>query len=432
MNQNKQNKKHSKLYLQNVSSSALNYASYANAVASVLRDTDDKLEQKPLVDNTSHNSDNTHIHSKLSFSQQKNIRIIQRNYAFIHGLSNEFCNINTLTSWFGQFGNIKDIIIYDTAISIHENRRFATIIYFDNCSAKHAIDWINNKSSFENNRILKAMYGYERYCTKWLQTHKCTAINCRSVHSWCKDTDILTEEMHIQFNMKKSGKKMSHNLFSNIQKENKDNEMNGNNIYNCEQQHVNSNKQLNPMAAPFPNNEMQQTSADMILLMQNVNAQQLILQQQQTIMQLNQQLLHTQNQLQMVTQNYNVLEGKYEELELKYCNLDDKCCELEKIKNDIDVYGHTKDKYDMWDSKDVYDWIVSVYNGRFKKYEMMLYTNIKKENIIGNCLPKLDIRDIDRIGITEFKDKIALMVKINELIGNSGIQNSNEGNPSIL
>jgi len=74
--------------------------------------------------------------------------------------------------------------------------------------------------------------------------------------------------------------------------------------------------------------------------------------------------------------------------------------------------------YTLWQSNDVYRWIISIHGGRFQKYAHSLQKNIKLENVDGSLLKCLTTTDIHRWGVTDFKDKQILLESIKHLKSN--------------
>eukprot|EP01084_Bolivina_argentea_P240516 404041_1 len=72
--------------------------------------------------------------------------------------------------------------------------------------------------------------------------------------------------------------------------------------------------------------------------------------------------------------------------------------------------------YQVWDFKDIVEWITQLENGRFAKYEEILLNSMKEEEIDGCCLSDLNENDMFRMGVKSFRDKKAIIKNIQSLI----------------
>ena len=117
---------------------------------------------------------------------------------------------------------------------------------------------------------------------------------------------------------------------------------------------------------------------------------------------------------------------KNKEWERKYDLLLESMKELEHQMNTMqNSYNKERDlnllDYTLWQSNDVYQWIMTIHGGKFQKYSQNLKVNIDLENIDGSCLKILTTTDIHRWGISDFKDKQILLESIKHLKSNLGL-----------
>merc|ERR1712130_222740 len=104
-------------------------------------------------------------------------------------------------------------------------------------------------------------------------------------------------------------------------------------------------------------------------------------------------------------------EGKHDNLQIKYLALNGKYKALLNSSK-----GGNTQHFESWKSEDVIRWMMSLENAKYKKYEDELSKNVRMENVDGACLSSLDKGDLHRLGITDFKDKKDLMLRIKELV----------------
>merc|ERR1719242_2787216 len=108
--------------------------------------------------------------------------------------------------------------------------------------------------------------------------------------------------------------------------------------------------------------------------------------------------------------DYKKLEAKHDSLQIKYLALNGKYKQLLNATTD-DKLQH----FESWKSEDVIRWIMALDDGKYGKYEKEFSENVKMENVDGQCLSSLDKGDLHRLGVTDFKDKKDLMLRIREL-----------------
>ena len=110
--------------------------------------------------------------------------------------------------------------------------------------------------------------------------------------------------------------------------------------------------------------------------------------------------------------DYKALEAKHDSLQIKYLSLNGKYKELLNAVSVTDKLQH----FESRKSEDVIRWIMSLEGAKYKKYEDVLSENVQTENVDGTCLSSLDKGDLHRLGVTDFKDKKDLLLRIKELV----------------
>eukprot|EP01084_Bolivina_argentea_P140467 246923_1 len=108
--------------------------------------------------------------------------------------------------------------------------------------------------------------------------------------------------------------------------------------------------------------------------------------------------------------------------------------EIENLKNQINCLQHEKKEMELeinalkkknmtrtrpdninwikWNENDILMWIMSLENGRFKKYESILLSALKEQEVMGDDLKYVNENDIFNWGIKKIKDKKVLYSKI--------------------
>merc|ERR1712154_720146 len=75
-----------------------------------------------------------------------------------------------------------------------------------------------------------------------------------------------------------------------------------------------------------------------------------------------------------------------------------------------------KARYEQWSHEQVTEWILSLDNGRYNKYEKILRKTLKEEEVDGETLQDVDGADLKRWGITKMKDFKFLQREITKLV----------------
>jgi len=95
--------------------------------------------------------------------------------------------------------------------------------------------------------------------------------------------------------------------------------------------------------------------------------------------------------------------------------------QLEKEVAELKMNNIDTSKYMEWDWEEVLIWILSLENGRYKKYEAVLRKSLAEEGMKGQYLSNVDVADVKGWGIMNFLDKKSLAKHIEDLVEqNSG------------
>ena len=84
-------------------------------------------------------------------------------------------------------------------------------------------------------------------------------------------------------------------------------------------------------------------------------------------------------------------------------------------------------EYTQWSLDEVVHWMISVDPSMYQKYKDVLVQKMSEEEVNGECLEQVDIKDIKRWGIKNFMHSKKLLKAINDLIQsnqNEGLQSS--------
>merc|ERR1712129_653239 len=106
--------------------------------------------------------------------------------------------------------------------------------------------------------------------------------------------------------------------------------------------------------------------------------------------------------------------NKIIEQEVIIGELKEKVKKLSAVKKKWETYK-SKLGYVVWDSEDIFEWIMGLEDGLFVKYDDILLDNLKREQVSGEDLCSFNENDLDRFGITGFKDKKILLSHLKKL-----------------
>ena len=74
-------------------------------------------------------------------------------------------------------------------------------------------------------------------------------------------------------------------------------------------------------------------------------------------------------------------------------------------------------KFEEWGHEQICEWILSLGDGRMRKYEEALRQSLEEEEVDGSMLGEVDGGDLKGWGITKFADKKFLQQQIAVLVG---------------
>ena len=88
--------------------------------------------------------------------------------------------------------------------------------------------------------------------------------------------------------------------------------------------------------------------------------------------------------------------------------------------------------YQSWDSQQIVFWIISLDDGRFMKYEQLLLSSLKEEEINGSQLSQVNEADVKGWGINNFADKKKLVQHVKLLVNKNNHHNMDSDNNVAL
>ena len=90
-------------------------------------------------------------------------------------------------------------------------------------------------------------------------------------------------------------------------------------------------------------------------------------------------------------------------------------------------------KYKEWSRDELIYWIISIDKEVYGQYEQILKTSLTEEEVRGDCIDDIDVSDIKRWGIKNFKHSKNLMKQIKLLIERQQNVNQNvaKANPIL-
>ena len=133
-----------------------------------------------------------HPHSKLSANALAKIVIITKDTARIDGLPSDIKHHALKTQdWYGQFGKVISVKL--DAEQKRGSMTAAFIQFTNQDSTDIAIEATNNgyfNSKFHNDRVLKARYATNKYCSKSIHNKPCYSHRCTALHQWIPAKDF--------------------------------------------------------------------------------------------------------------------------------------------------------------------------------------------------------------------------------------------------
>ena len=85
--------------------------------------------------------------------------------------------------------------------------------------------------------------------------------------------------------------------------------------------------------------------------------------------------------------------------------------------------------YESWNNEHIMTWIMSLENGRFKKYKDILSKTLFEEDVKGIDLRKVDVMDLKSWGVVNFGDRKLLYEGIKGLVNGN---HNNEDEPAPI
>ena len=123
-----------------------------------------------------------HPHARLKLNELRVKDVMDKRVCMVNGLPLNITKATLLhENWYGRFGHIYDITTRQCTLTTK------AWIYYRTCeSAEKAIEMSNN-ATFNDGRVLKAMYGANNYCEAFQRKQICTNTKCRYLHKYGKD-----------------------------------------------------------------------------------------------------------------------------------------------------------------------------------------------------------------------------------------------------
>ena len=136
----------------------------------------------------------------------------------------------------------------------------------------------------------------------------------------------------------------------------------------------------------------------------------------------NKELQMVQSQYRSLKEHNEKVENENNVLKKQTADLNQKCDEYKsklhalQIKYDVLYrdYNMTMSNYKNWDSDMITNWIISL-SKDYEQYETKLREKLKEESIDGMCLVEVDMDDLHRFGIANYKHKKNILKDIQEL-----------------
>lgn len=88
----------------------------------------------------------------------------------------------------------------------------------------------------------------------------------------------------------------------------------------------------------------------------------------------------------------------------------------------IRMEGAAQIDYHLWQWIDVYRWLMSIENGRLRRYAGMLQVTLNQKHVDGSRLKSLNVQDLHGLGISNWKDQEVTMMHISNLQSHLGLE----------
>eukprot|EP01084_Bolivina_argentea_P009280 17363_1 len=89
---------------------------------------------------------------------------------------------------------------------------------------------------------------------------------------------------------------------------------------------------------------------------------------------------------------------------------------LKKENKKLKMKAMDLSKWQDWNSDDILIWIMSLDDGKYKRYHYKLQKTLKQQEITGDDLASMDATDVKDLGVSAFKDKKSLLLSIKKLV----------------
>ena len=135
------------------------------------------------------------IFTKEEILSLSKVRIIKKNLVHVHGLPQNFANVEKLKmpEYFGQYGIIQKIILSKKKNKETNKTTFSVYITYSN-EKEAATAILSVDSLLIEGKIIRAFFGTTKYCNYFLNNIPCSNKNkCIFLHQLIKDKDITID-----------------------------------------------------------------------------------------------------------------------------------------------------------------------------------------------------------------------------------------------
>jgi len=141
------------------------------------------------------------IFTKEDYNQLIKCRIIQKNLVHFQNFPDSIADQNLLiqSSYFGQFGQIKKIVLVSKKDENSKKTNNAYITFSSNEEAAYAI--LVMDSLIIDNHLVRAFFGTSKYCIHFLNNIECfNKEKCMYIHSLANENEILGLNSKFSYN----------------------------------------------------------------------------------------------------------------------------------------------------------------------------------------------------------------------------------------
>ena len=158
------------------------------------------------------------IFTKEDYNQLIKCRIIQKNLVHFQNFPDSIADQNLLiqSSYFGQFGQIKKIVLVSKKDENSKKTNNAYITFSSNEEAAYAI--LVMDSLIIDNHLVRAFFGTSKYCIHFLNNIECfNKEKCMYIHSLANENEILGINSKFSYNehLKLAKKIINYGSFEN-------------------------------------------------------------------------------------------------------------------------------------------------------------------------------------------------------------------------